>query len=403
MEKHHICVICDTFPPKNTSGAIQLKYLVDEFASRNYFVTVITPDTSINFPFQIDVGYNHSIIRVKWYGLKSKIKNIRAASEIIFPLYMCICFFFIPKKLRKHQSVIWYSPSIFFSPFIRFLLFKNRSSTYLILRDIFPDWAVDLGLLKKGFAYKIFKLFEYDQYKVADKVGVQSESNLIYFQNSFPKLANKIEVLNNWLGQPKINTCPISLSKDYGLEGKIIFLYSGNMGIAQGMENIIRLAQKMKENNNVAFVFIGRGSELNSLLKTKKKFSLDNVIFLDEMSSDNIFDLYRQCHVGLVSLDMRHNSHNIPGKFLSYLQAGIPVLANVNKGNDLVDFIEKNQVGEVCDSSDLEELHFKAERLIKNVSFNPKFYSHCNAVFLEHFFVFNCANQIERALGLKKN
>ncbi|WP_211160137.1 hypothetical protein [Aromatoleum aromaticum] len=57
--------------------------------------------------------------------------------------------------------------------------------------------------------------------------------------------------------------------------------------------------------------------------------------------------MYAQCHVGVVALDRRHKTHNIPGKFLTYMQSGLPVLANINPGNDLVDLIDSEQVGRI--------------------------------------------------------
>jgi glycosyltransferase involved in cell wall biosynthesis len=89
---------------------------------------------------------------------------------------------------------------------------------------------------------------------------------------------------------------------------------------------------------------------------------LDNVVFFDEIDPDEIPGLYAQCHVGLVALDPRHKTHNIPGKFLSYMQCGLPVLAHINPGNDLVELIEKEQVGRVCTDTSIESLrHFALE------------------------------------------
>jgi len=66
------------------------------------------------------------------------------------------------------------------------------------------------------------------------------------------------------------------------------------------------------------------------------------VLFYDEIDPDEIPGLYAQCHVGIVALDPRHKTHNIPGKFLSYMQSGLPVLASINPGNDLVELIQRS-------------------------------------------------------------
>jgi hypothetical protein len=78
--------------------------------------------------------------------------------------------------------------------------------------------------------------------------------------------------------------------------------------------------------------------------------------------------LYAQCHVGLIALDARHKTHNVPGKFLSYLQSGLPVMAIVNNGNDLLWMIEKYRVGRVTTDRSKKNLQFHAESLIKEIS-----------------------------------
>ena len=113
-----------------------------------------------------------------------------------------------------------------------------------------------------------------------------------------------------------------------------MFVYAGNMGIAQGMDVLLDLAEKLRSRKDVGFLFVGRGSDAARLQSIAAQKQLDNVVFFDEIDPDGIPDLYAQCHAGIVALDSRHKSHNIPGKFLTYMQNGMPVLACVNSGND---------------------------------------------------------------------
>jgi hypothetical protein len=91
---------------------------------------------------------------------------------------------------------------------------------------------------------------------------------------------------------------------------------------------------------------------------------LDNVVFHDEIDPCEIPGLLAQCHIGLVALDPRHKTHNVPGKFLTYMQAGLPVLARLNPGNDLADLIEKENVGRVHIGDSLGPLQALAEELV---------------------------------------
>lgn len=70
----------------------------------------------------------------------------------------------------------------FFGFVIQFLKFQKKVKSYLILRDIFPQWALDVGIINKNIAYYLFKFFERLQYSLADRIGIQSTSNIDYFK-----------------------------------------------------------------------------------------------------------------------------------------------------------------------------------------------------------------------------
>ena len=95
---------------------------------------------------------------------------------------------------------------------------------------------------------------------------------------------------------------------------------------------------------------------------------LDNVAFNDEIDPTEIPGLYAQCHIGIVALDPRHKTHNIPGKFLSYMQAGLPVLACINPGNDLEGMILREGVGKVCADQSVETLLRLALELVDDAA-----------------------------------
>ena len=117
-------------------------------------------------------------------------------------------------------------------------------------------------------------------------------------------------------------------------------------------------------------MFVGRGSDAQRLRLDAENRGLDNVIFFDEIDPTEIPGLYAQCHVGIVALDPRHKTHNIPGKFLSYMQAGLPVLASINPGNDLEEMINCEGVGRVCTDYSAATLQRLAIDLLDEVTGN---------------------------------
>jgi glycosyltransferase involved in cell wall biosynthesis len=183
------------------------------------------------------------------------------------------------------------------------------------------------------------------------------------------------------------------------LAGRKVFVYAGNMGIAQGINILLDLAERLRSRIDVGFLFVGRGSETAQLKSAAKNRKLDNVLFFDEIHPDEIPDLYAQCNAGIVALDPRHKSHNIPGKFLTYMQSGLPVLANVNAGNDLAQIIRDEQVGQVCESNRVDDMVQFAKQLLDQIESDGQIPSRCRNLFQREFAVEKTARQIVAALS----
>jgi glycosyltransferase involved in cell wall biosynthesis len=136
------------------------------------------------------------------------------------------------------------------------------------------------------------------------------------------------------------------------------------MGVAQGMDILIELVESLRERKDIGFLFVGRGREFSNLVAEKASRGLDNVLFFNEIDPSEIPGLLAQCHVGLVALHPDHKTHNIPGKFVSYVQYGLPVLARVNAGTDMARLIEEQVVGKVYIGDSVQELKRLAVGLV---------------------------------------
>ena len=212
--------------------------------------------------------------------------------------------------------------------------------------------------------YKLFRAVANYQYSVADVIGIQTQGNQSYFAD---RPNSRVEVLQNWLADATNVGCSIDVAGG-ALAGRTIFVYAGNMGVAQGMDVLLDVAERLRSRTDVGFLFVGRGSDAKRLREDADKRGLDNVAFFDEIDPTEIPGLYAQCHIGIVALDPRHKTHNIPGKFLSYMQAGMPVLASINPGNDLVGMIESERVGRVCTDHSVDTLQRLALELIEEMA-----------------------------------
>ncbi len=393
----HVLMVTDAYPPLRTSCAVQMYDLGQAFVEEGHQVTIITPLNGLQEKIRIQHQDGVRLVQVR--ALKTKDVNYayRAFAEFINP-------FLIWNKLKKspeflntkYDGIAWYSPTIFWGPLIKRLKQQFNVKAYLILRDIFPDWALDLGLIKKGLVYKFLKGIEQFQYLQADVIGVQSPNNLRYFKEKNKRLKAVTEVLWNWVGEVKEMPCSIELSKTT-LAGRKIFVYAGNMGPAQAVHNLVNFAEAMKEFDNIGFVFVGRGSDVEQLKIQVNRSKLDNCLFFNEIDSTEIPNLFRQCTVGMIALDPRHISHNIPGKFVMYLKYGLPIIGIVNKGNDLTRFVRENKLGVLFEDQLSTSCSSIALDLISELSKNDAMTNRCRKIAQLFFSPKNAENFINKS------
>jgi len=393
----HFALIADTFPPLRTSGAVQLRDLSREFVRQGHRLTVVLPAADLERAWAVEDYHGVEVLRLRAPRTKDIGYVRRTLGELAMPFLML-------RNLQKSHlanehwdGVLWYSPSIFHGPLVKALKVRSGCRGYLIIRDIFPEWAADMGLMGRGLPYKFFQAVARQQYSVADVIGVQTPGNLNYFEAWKRDPGHKLEVLQNWLGRAGSSKCPIRVSETL-LAGRKIFVYAGNMGVAQGMDILLDLAERFRGRHDVGFLFVGRGSDAGRLSRESDRRALDNVLFLDEIDPDEIPDLYAQCHVGMVALDPRHKSHNIPGKFVTYMQSGLPVLANINPGNDLVELIRHERVGQVSDDNSVDTLFGLAIELLDELDEGFAVPQRCRSFFDRLFSAETAVRQIVSAL-----
>jgi glycosyltransferase involved in cell wall biosynthesis len=379
-----IALIADTFPPLRTSGAVQLRDLSREFVRQGYELTVLLPSSEISEPFSIENMDGIEVIRLRAPRTKDINYVRRTINEFLMPFAMRRNLRSSPLAHRHWDGVVWYSPSIFLGPLVNSIKKLNHCRSYLIVRDIFPEWAVDLGLMGRGLPYLFFRKVARYQYSVADVIGVQTPGNMTYFENYSETNTSHTEVLQNWLADMPIRDCSINLAETRLAKCKV-FVYAGNMGIAQGLDIMLDLAELLIARRDLGFLFVGRGAEAKKLAAEAEQRGLSNVLFYDEIHPDEIPALYAQCTVGIVALDRRHMTHNIPGKFLTYMQSGLPVLANINANNDLATVIREEKVGCVCEDGTAQTLERLVIDLIAHIAEDDRIGERCKSLYRRRY------------------
>ena len=343
MPEYKILLLLDRYLPYPISSAIMFRDLAKELSIQGHDVTIISGSSNITGDLDITTEENIKVVRVKSPNLKTN-NFMRLINEIT-----------LGRRIwnRTKDSidysgfnlVIYYSPTIFWAFLINKLKKNFRLKSYLVLRDIFPKWAADLGLIKKyGLVYLFFKIHEYRLYSSADCIGVQSPKSKSYFEENFYLKSFNPEVLYNWVQQEaEVNFNEISsIRKDLNIDKKVIFLYGGNIGVAQDLDNLLDLALLLKDQKDIFFLLVGEGTEFKRLNNRIFNDNMTNIVLMESVSPDEFQKIVTASDVGLISLNRDFKTQNIPGKIMSYVKSKKPMLASVNKGNDMFDIVHNN-------------------------------------------------------------
>lgn len=279
------------------------------------------------------------------------------------------------KAIKKYYGdvrfdlILYATPPITYGKVIEYVKKRDNARTYLLLKDIFPQNAVDLGMFSsKGLLHTFFKRKEKKLYDQSDFIGCMSQANVDYLLKH-----------NSWIDPKKVEICPnsiepITIEKDETIIRKVrekysipmdktIFIYGGNLGKPQGMEHIIACLKACADHPHAYFVIAGSGTEYPKLKAFLDQTPLSNVQLLYQLPKEDYELLANTCDVGLIFLDHRFTIPNFPSRLLSYMQASMPVLACTDVHTDIGLIIEQGQFGYWCESQEAESFKEKIDQL----------------------------------------
>lgn len=302
------------------------------------------------------------IVRVKTGNL-TKVNMIeKGMATILLPLQYKRA---IKKYLKevKFDLVIYPTPPITQYHTVKFIKNRDGARTYLLLKDIFPQNAVDIGILKtngiKGLIYRYFRRLEKKLYEVSDRIGCMSDANVEYLLNHNKEIDKyKVEVCPNCVEPIDMsvdNETKTRIRKKYNIPlDKVVFVYGGNLGRPQGIPFLFECLKSQKENSRVFFLIVGDGTEYNRLKDCIEKEKFENVKLMCRLPKSEYDWLVAGCDVGMIFLDHRFTIPNFPSRLLSYMQAKLPVLAVTDPNTDIGKIIVEGEFGWWCESDNVK-------------------------------------------------
>lgn len=267
--------------------------------------------------------------------------------------------------------ILYSTPPITFTNVIKTLKSANPSAiSYLLLKDIFPQNAVDLGMFSKNsLFYKYFRKKEITLYKNSDYIGCMSPANVDFVlkHNEFIS-PDKVEVAPNSIQLIEDSRIidKVSIRRKYDLPiDKPIFIYGGNLGKPQGVDFLIKCLECNLKRKDLYFVIIGSGTEYPKIAKWFKQFNPQNAILLNFLHKDEYDLLVEACDVGLIFLDHKFTIPNFPSRLLSYLENKMPILAATDVNTDIGKIAVENGFGYWCESQNIDDFNERICQMVE--------------------------------------
>ncbi len=300
--------------------------------------------------------------------LRVKIGNNKKASLIEKGLTTLLLPSRYKKAIKKHfkgvkfDLVLYPTPPVTHMGTAKYIKNRDGAATYLMLKDIFPQNAVDIGMMRKkglkGIIYKYFRKKEKKLYAISDRIGCMSQANVDYVLKHNPEVdPAKVEICPNAIEVRDMTVSSeerFALREKYGIpQDKKVFVYGGNLGRPQGIPFLMECLSSQKGNPDAYFLIVGDGTEFKKLEAFFAEAAASNMKLLRRLPKEDYDRLVAACDVGLIFLDHRFTIPNFPSRLLAYMQAKLPVLACTDPNTDIGKVITEGGFGWWCESNDV--------------------------------------------------
>lgn len=322
--------------------------LVKEFINNGDNVFVIAPllENDTNNKTYISFENNIEVLRVKVpkvFGV-SNIKKGLAYPRVIYNYIASV------KKYFKNKNIdiaIFHTPPPENGILVKYIKKKFNCFTYLILRDFTWQDAVGFGFFRmNSLICKYYQKLDGLLYNSVDSMGCMSQANIDCVLKHYPQInSEKIHILNNFQKEITEHLIDNAYRIKYGLENKFVVVYGGNTSIAQKIDHLLILAESCIDYKDIVFLILGKGPYFEKIKNEANIKSLDNILFKDLLPKFEYKKLLQSCDVGLIILNEKLSTPNIPSKSMDYFNAKIPILASLDYVTDYGKILKEINAG----------------------------------------------------------
>ncbi|NRD76337.1 glycosyltransferase family 4 protein [Bacillus sp. BRMEA1] len=378
--------------------------LVRELASRGINIHVVFPrERRTGLPTELLTYENIKLLKVKTGNitqtsfLEKGIATLKIQNQYL-------------KAVKKYFSdvrfdlVLYSTPPITFEKVVEYFKKNHKSKTYLVLKDIFPQNAVDINVMKDGsLIWRYFRNKEKKLYEVSDMIGCMSQGNVNYIlkHNPFVK-KNKVEIFPNSI--KPIERLRNTISKDSFYEkynippGTVLFLYGGNLGKPQGIDFLLKIVEYFHLVNNGYLLIVGEGTEYETIRNFINRENPKNVGLFKKLPKHEYDQLLEVADAGLILLDHRFTIPNFPSRLTAYMEYSLPILAATDCNTDLKDIISEAKCGFWSESGNVADFIYHANKLAKDQRLRNQMGNSARDYLEEHYDVTKTVNTIIKHL-----
>ena len=246
----------------------------------------------------------------------------------------------------KYDAVIAVNPALgVWLPFASLAVLRRKSAIFSV-HDVYPDVGVTLGIFRNKLVINAVGSLEKYCLKHAVFVRILSESFRPGLRNlDVPD--SKMVLVYDWVDTELIHPMPKvnSFLLDNNLNERFVVLYAGNMGLSQGLENILSAAEMLSDQQDLQFVFVGDGTGRELLQTQAKQKQLKNVQFIPFQPREKLPEVLASADISLVNLRRGIGSASLPSKTFSIMASGRPILVSVDEESETYKLIKRADAG----------------------------------------------------------
>lgn len=356
----NLVLLTSFYPPEIRTISTMMRELAHGLAARGHAVTVVTPvprdnlaeeAKDVTFAPVTDEG-SVRVIRIATLGKRTSSYVARGLAELVLPLLYRRA---LARHVRAADGIIAYIPHFPLAQVGIWAKRRYRARFLLNVQDIFPQNAIDAGILCNRAIIACYEFLEARAYRRADAITTHTTGGAAFLATGKGVPREKLSTVFNWID---VDAYDVPATGEYraryGTTGMFAVLFAGILGPTQGLDAVLALAERVRDLPDVRFLFVGEGTDKARLEAAVAARRIASVSFHPFVAPERYAALLQDVDVGLMCLAASNTTAVVPGKLTGYMAAGLPVLALLHDASEGHRIVREAQCGVAVRTDDLD-------------------------------------------------